>query len=151
MKAKLKRFLTSVLPVSSRRRGQCIDCGACCRLPTPCIFLGSTKSGGSYCRIYTFRPLSCRKYPRTPSEFVTEGECGFWFEAETEASKAALPASVMRFYPAGTAPLEATQIQARLAKRSPRGFYALARRVVTVALAQASWADLRNHMGSKSD
>ena len=151
LKAKLKRFVTSVLPVSSQRRGQCIDCGACCRLPTPCIFLGSKDDGGSYCRIYSIRPLSCRKYPRTPSEFVTEGECGYWFEANTVASKVTDYTAVVRFHPTGSAALKNRSDVARPSLRSSKGLYARARRMVMVALAQTSWADLRSFMGSKGD
>ena len=151
LKAKLKRFLTSVLPVSPRRRGGCVDCGACCRLPTPCIFLGSRDDGGSYCRIYSIRPLSCRQYPRTPSEFITEETCGYWFEANPVTSKASDFTAVIRFHPTGAAAFETGQDEVRPGQRSPRGIYARARRMLTLALAQASWADLRSIVGSKSD
>ena len=78
--AKIKRTFTSVLPVSKRRRGQCVHCGACCKLPNVCPFLKSTGDGPGGCSIYPVRPLNCRKYPRTESELITGETCGFRFE-----------------------------------------------------------------------
>ena len=82
MKAKIKRTLTSVLPVSPDRRGNCIACGACCKLPNRCWFLRYDSDGHSYCAAYALRPLNCRKYPRTASESLTADTCGFRFVAE---------------------------------------------------------------------
>ncbi len=79
--AKIKRIFTSVLPVSKRRKGECINCAACCRLPNVCPFLKYKSDGESYCSIYTIRPLNCRKYPRTESEFITADTCGHRFES----------------------------------------------------------------------
>ena len=78
--ARIKRTFTSVLPVDQQRRGQCVQCGACCKLPNVCPFLKSNGDGQIYCRIYPVRPLNCRKYPRTPSEHITADTCGFRFE-----------------------------------------------------------------------
>lgn len=78
--AKIKRTFTSVLPVSRRRRGQCVHCGACCKLPNVCPFLRSAGDGQGRCSIYPFRPLNCRKYPRTEAELITGETCGFRFE-----------------------------------------------------------------------
>jgi len=78
--ARIKRTFTSVLPVAQQRRGQCVHCGACCKLPNVCPFLKSNGDGHVHCRIYPIRPLNCRKYPRTPSEHVTADTCGFQFE-----------------------------------------------------------------------
>ena len=71
MKDKIRRTLTSIFPIAADRQGECNNCGACCKLPRPCVFLGYRESGESYCRIYRIRPLNCRKYPRTASELVT--------------------------------------------------------------------------------
>ena len=79
MVTKAKRTVTSVLPVSQSRSGECIDCGECCKLPNVCPFLKRRADGSSYCSIYRFRPLNCRKYPRTESEFLTADTCGFRF------------------------------------------------------------------------
>lgn len=78
--AKVKRTFTSVLPVSKRRRGRCVHCGACCKLPSVCPFLRTNGHGQSHCGIYPLRPLNCRKYPRTESEHITAETCGFRFE-----------------------------------------------------------------------
>ena len=78
--AKLKRTLTSVLPVSKGRRGLCTHCGACCKLPNVCPFLKSNGDGKAYCSIYALRPLNCRKYPRTKSELITADTCGHSFD-----------------------------------------------------------------------
>ncbi len=78
--AKIKRTLTSVLPVARNRKGQCLLCGACCRLPNVCLFLRTNGTGEMYCSIYHVRPLNCRKYPRTQPEQITADTCGFRFE-----------------------------------------------------------------------
>ena len=78
--AKIRRTFTSVLPVSKRRRGQCVHCGACCKLPNVCPFLKTNGDGEGYCGVYPLRPLNCRKYPRTESEHITPETCGFRFE-----------------------------------------------------------------------
>jgi Fe-S-cluster containining protein len=84
--AKAKRTFTSVLPVSKDRQGACIGCGQCCKLPAKCLFLEYRADGSSYCRAYGFRPLNCRKYPRTKLEFLTADTCGFRFEDQPETS-----------------------------------------------------------------
>ncbi len=76
---KLKRTISSVLPVSKKRKGKCINCGECCKLPNVCPFLRFKEDKTSYCSIYHFRPLNCRKYPRTKSEFLTTSTCNFKF------------------------------------------------------------------------
>ncbi|MBM4155612.1 MAG: hypothetical protein FJ221_11375 [Lentisphaerae bacterium] len=78
--AKLLRTFTAFLPVDKSRRGACGSCGLCCALPNRCPFLRYRIDGASYCGIYHFRPLNCRKYPRCPSEHITQPECGFTFE-----------------------------------------------------------------------
>ncbi|UCF15618.1 MAG: hypothetical protein JSW59_19650 [Phycisphaerales bacterium] len=77
--AKAKRTFTAILPVAENRRGQCINCGACCKLPNVCPFIKSGEDGKEYCSIYPIRPHNCRKYPRTESESVTQDTCGFTF------------------------------------------------------------------------
>lgn len=84
MKAKAKRTLTSMLPVAKTRTGHCVGCGACCKLPKPCIFLKTDENGRGFCSIYELRPLNCRKYPRTASECLTSATCGFRFEPRPE-------------------------------------------------------------------
>ena len=79
-KFKLRRTLTSFLPVSKNRKGSCINCGECCKLPNKCIFLKYKKDNNSYCSIHLIRTLNCRKYPRTDYEHITKKTCGFKFE-----------------------------------------------------------------------
>lgn len=78
--AKTRRTATSILPVSPKRKGQCVNCGACCKLPNVCAFLKAGLDGRGYCSIYPIRPLNCRKYPRTDSEFITQETCGYSFD-----------------------------------------------------------------------
>ncbi|MHB0945971.1 MAG: hypothetical protein ACYC3B_02250 [Sedimentisphaerales bacterium] len=76
----LKRTVTSVLPVSKKRAGNCLRCGQCCKLLVNCPFLRYDAENKSSCSIYKCRPLNCLKYPRTSSESVTADKCGFRFE-----------------------------------------------------------------------
>jgi len=78
--ARVKRTLTSILPVSQDRKGNCLECGECCKLPNKCYFLEYKSDGKSYCSVYSIRPLNCRKYPRTESEHITKDTCGYRFE-----------------------------------------------------------------------
>ena len=78
--AKTKRTFTSILPVSERRQGCCVNCGACCKLPNACPFIKSGEDGKEFCSIYAIRPHNCRKYPRTESELITQETCGYKFE-----------------------------------------------------------------------
>jgi len=78
--AKIKRTFTAVLPIAENRRGKCIGCGECCKLPNVCFFLKFKKDEKSYCSIYSIRPLNCKRYPRTESEWITEDACGFRFQ-----------------------------------------------------------------------
>ena len=77
--AKLIRTLTSVLPVAKNRLGNCKRCGFCCKLPNVCPFLAFDEQSLAICKAYHFRPLNCRKYPRTESEFIACDTCGFKF------------------------------------------------------------------------
>lgn len=79
MRAKLKRTVTSVLPVAKTREGNCSNCGACCILPNKCVFLKFRDNGESFCKVNKFKSLNCRKYPRTPKEFLTSDVCGYKF------------------------------------------------------------------------
>lgn len=83
--AKLKRTFTSVLPVCPTRKGTCRRCGACCKLPNVCKFLDFDEQGLAICKIYHFRPLNCRKYPRSQSEHITTEVCGYTFEQKTDS------------------------------------------------------------------
>ncbi|MEN8213760.1 MAG: hypothetical protein ABFR19_05290 [Pseudomonadota bacterium] len=78
---KLARTLTSVLPVDKGRVGSCNQCGECCKLPFRCGFLKTTEDGENYCGAYHFRPLNCRKFPRTQAQLkAVDDVCGFSFK-----------------------------------------------------------------------
>ena len=79
---KTRRFFTSlVLPVDKSRKGECEKCGACCKFVVECPFLKYDEggSGATYCRIYSIRPLQCRKYPRSKREQIHQ-PCGYRFD-----------------------------------------------------------------------
>ncbi|MBN1792199.1 hypothetical protein JW826_00735 [Candidatus Woesearchaeota archaeon] len=75
--AKVIRTMTSPLPVSDSRVGECRRCGECCKLPTKCAFLRYDEQGLASCAIHKVRPLNCRKYPRTDREHITKEGCGY--------------------------------------------------------------------------
>lgn len=77
--SKIRRTLTSILPVAKNRTGHCSGCGKCCYLPSKCLFL-KIKNGKNYCSIYKIRPLNCRKYPRTEAECLTKSTCSYHFD-----------------------------------------------------------------------
>ena len=82
--AKVKRNVAAtILPVKEEREGECLNCGACCKLPVECPFLGF-KGEQSYCTVYEFRPPSCRKYPRSEEEHLTKETCGYHFIKKEE-------------------------------------------------------------------
>src|SRR3989338_827107 len=66
--ARIKRLVTSFFPIAKNRKGKCIDCGECCKLPNICPFLKVDEKIKYYCSIYSIRILNCRKYPRTKDE-----------------------------------------------------------------------------------
>ena len=43
------------------------------------MFLKFREDETSYCSIYSIRPPTCRKYPRTEREFITPENCGYSF------------------------------------------------------------------------
>ena len=94
--SKLIRTLTSVLPVDKSREGTCNGCGDCCKIPNKCVFLVENEKGEGHCSIYSFRPLVCRKYPRTENENVTPENCSYTFvnrAKQAEEDKAAAEAA----------------------------------------------------------
>jgi Fe-S-cluster containining protein len=84
--AKGLRFFTSFLPIAPNRTGSCKRCGACCQLPTKCLFLSYDRDGNALCKIYPLRSFSCRKYPRTSDEHITGSSCGFSFPLRRNAA-----------------------------------------------------------------
>ena len=56
------------------RKGECTECGTCCRLPIPCLFFY-----GNRCLIHNMRPKQCREFPSGPEDLVSY-DCGYYFE-----------------------------------------------------------------------
>lgn len=80
---KLARTVTSVLPVDKDRTGNCNQCGECCKLPFKCFFLRTDNEGKYYCAAYKFRPLNCRKFPRSRNQIVPViHKCGYTFKED---------------------------------------------------------------------
>ena len=87
MRHKIERAFTSILPVDKNRTGECNNCGACCHLPTRCLFLKTVESGKEFCSIYKVRPPNCRKFPRTLEQFNHVKEtCSFSFGTKNRNS-----------------------------------------------------------------
>jgi len=66
---KLRRFVINrlrpkyVVEALGKRSGECVRCGACCRLLFKCPFLKFDKAGLAECAIYRRRPINCRIFP----------------------------------------------------------------------------------------
>jgi len=76
---KTYRFFTAFFPVDKRRRGECSRCGTCCQKAN-CKFLKFDNDGKACCPVRMYRPLQCRKYPRTRREMFTQQTCGYKFD-----------------------------------------------------------------------
>jgi len=88
MISKIRRTFTSILPVEEGRIGSCNGCGACCELPTRCSFLRTDSKGNNTCAVYRFRPLNCRKFPRSPEQLKEVAEtCSFSFKKKLTGEK----------------------------------------------------------------
>ena len=88
MISKIKRTLTSILPVEKGRTGDCNGCAACCELPVRCAFLKTDSEGNGTCSIYRFRPPNCRKFPRSPAQLEEVAEtCSFSFDKKVQGEK----------------------------------------------------------------
>jgi len=84
MKDKILRSLTQMLPVHNRG-GSCNECAACCKLPTRCVFLKDNSDGSGRCTVYKYRPLVCRKFPRTEKQLaLVKDKCSFFFYTNKE-------------------------------------------------------------------
>ncbi len=79
---KFKRMFTSKksgMPDNGEvRKGECLECGACCRLPIPCIFFF-----GNRCLIWNRRPSQCRNFPENSGQLISY-RCGYYFEKVAE-------------------------------------------------------------------
>lgn len=96
---KLRRLVNSVFRKESvaaslkRRRGECIRCGACCRLLLRCPLLGKRRDGSHFCRIYKRRPAMCSLFPLDEKcladrDLASPGvACGYRFVAAATAKR----------------------------------------------------------------
>ncbi len=73
----------------ARRRGECLRCGACCRLGFRCVWLrrnGSTTE----CRFHDLRPPNCRLFPIDERDLADRDlilphrPCGYSFAPEDQ-------------------------------------------------------------------
>lgn len=69
-----RRGVSRYQKIKYTRTGECISCGACCKLPVRCIFLMKGR-----CLIHHNRPKQCRSFPSKPSQVVSH-KCGYSFE-----------------------------------------------------------------------
>ncbi|MDD5655655.1 MAG: hypothetical protein PHF00_00170 [Elusimicrobia bacterium] len=74
-----------IAEMASRRQGECLRCGLCCKLLFKCPFLQTLPSGLSRCRIHKRRPDNCKYFPidekdiRERDSLGADRPCGFWF------------------------------------------------------------------------
>ncbi len=89
LKDKIMRDVAGWFPRSFRhsRLGTCMRCGACCRIVFRCPFYVEHGDGTGHCRIYAFRPLPCRQYPRHPRDLLSVRMCSFVFRNDTPREK----------------------------------------------------------------
>ena len=69
----------------ARRTGECVRCGACCRLLYRCQFLVTDRDGATSCRIHDRRPPNCRIFPVNEADLLDRDgvlphlPCGYSF------------------------------------------------------------------------
>ena len=70
--------------IKERRLGECLRCGACCKLMFDCFFC--TRGLPTGCKIYEVRPMSCRFFPIDERDLEDRNlvlpnvPCGFYFK-----------------------------------------------------------------------
>jgi hypothetical protein len=96
---KVRRFCLAALRPGQvkmskeRRRGECIRCGACCRLIFKCPALYYLDDGTAACRYHQLRPMNCRVFPIDERDIadrdmvMPERPCGFHFVPGREAGR----------------------------------------------------------------
>jgi len=88
---KVRRFCLAALRPglvrnrSRLRKGECVRCGACCRLIFRCPALHFLPDGSASCRYHQVRPMNCRVFPIDERDLterdlvMPERACGFYF------------------------------------------------------------------------
>lgn len=91
---KVRRFVNSKVRRSyvedqlKRRKGECIRCGACCKLLFKCPMLVTHKNGSTSCRIHDRKPENCRIFPvdskciKERNHLLPSLPCGYYFDAD---------------------------------------------------------------------
>ncbi|MHC4871675.1 MAG: hypothetical protein ACYTFY_07510 [Planctomycetota bacterium] len=96
---KVRRFASSKVRKSyveeqlTRRKGDCLRCGACCRLLFKCPMLLKNKNGSTSCRIHNRKPENCRIFPLNQkciderNHLMPLLPCGYHFDKKDEDKK----------------------------------------------------------------
>lgn len=77
--------------VRHERMGECLRCGACCKLMFDCFFC--TRGLPTGCKIYNVRPVACRFYPIDERDLAERDlllpniPCGFYFKPRSKAEE----------------------------------------------------------------
>ncbi|MBI3272777.1 MAG: hypothetical protein HYZ53_27570 [Planctomycetes bacterium] len=75
----------------SQRFGECLRCGACCKLMFDCFFC--TRGLPTGCKIYSVRPMACRFFPIDERDLEDRNlvlpnvPCGFYFAPREKAAE----------------------------------------------------------------
>jgi len=73
----------------ARRSGECLRCGACCRLAHRCQSLRNT-AAITECRFHKYRPMNCRLFPIDERDLADrdlvapDRPCGYRFARDDE-------------------------------------------------------------------
>ncbi len=90
---KVRRFFQATLfrgaikKSEARREGQCLRCGACCKLVYKCPALFYTEDGLAACKYHKARPLNCRVFPVGEKDLADRNlilpdiPCGYSFKS----------------------------------------------------------------------
>lgn len=76
-----------VVQSHARRRGECIRCGACCKLMFRCPWLDESDALPT-CRRHETRPMNCRVFPIDEADIADRDlilphrKCGYYFVVE---------------------------------------------------------------------
>jgi Fe-S-cluster containining protein len=77
-----------------RRMGECIRCGACCKLIFKCPALYYLPDGTAGCRYHQIKPRMCRVFPIDERDLadrdlvMPERACGYYFKVLEESQEA---------------------------------------------------------------
>ncbi len=93
---KLRRLIISkfchnyIKEQEQAREGDCVRCGACCKLLFNCPFLVEQEDGNFSCKIHEIKPKNCRIFPIDAHDIKDRNtkfpdvKCGFHFPNKNE-------------------------------------------------------------------